>query len=80
MLVSKWAESYWAISTVKPKTLFDYKGFYRRNLDPAFGSKDLDDLKKYEIQSFLQDLSPHTRITSDFAKIDQTTHRSCSDE
>jgi len=60
MLVSKWAESYWAISTVKPKTLFDYKGFYRRNLDPAFGSKDLDDLKKYEIQSFLQDLSPHT--------------------
>jgi integrase len=59
MLVSKWAESYWAISTVKPKTLFDYKGFYRRNLDPVFGARELDDIKRYEVQSFIQGLTPH---------------------
>jgi hypothetical protein len=37
MLVSNWAQNYWAVSTVAKKTLYDYK-----NVFGLIGSTELD--------------------------------------
>jgi hypothetical protein len=43
---------------VAAKTLFDYKGIYRREIQPVIGEKDLDEITFLEIQKmvFLKNL------------------------
>jgi hypothetical protein len=42
MLVSNWAQNYWAVSTVAKKTLYDYKNVFGIVSDQRIGSKTLD--------------------------------------
>jgi hypothetical protein len=44
MLVSNWAQNYWAVSTVAKKTLYDYKNVSGRVVEPAFSSRNLDEV------------------------------------
>ena len=60
MLVSEWAGNYWEISTVAPKTLYDYKGVYRRHIDPAVGSLDLDDVTRLDVQKVVLSQKPYS--------------------
>ena len=50
MLVSNWAQNYWAVSTVAKKTLYDYKNVFGRVVKPFIGSKDLDEVSLMDIQ------------------------------
>lgn len=59
MLLSQWADSYWVISTVRPKTLFDYKGIYRRVLEPTLGNLQLDEITPMDIQKIVNKETPH---------------------
>jgi hypothetical protein len=44
MLVSNWAQNYWAVSTVAKNTLYDYKNVFGRVVEPAFLSRNLDEV------------------------------------
>lgn len=44
MLVSNWAENYWAVSTLAIKTLYDYKNVFGRVVEPLLGSKNLGEV------------------------------------
>ena len=60
MLVSEWARNYWEISTVALKTLYDYKGVYRRHIDPTVGSLDLDDVTRLDVQKIVLSQKPYS--------------------
>ena len=53
MLVSNWAQNYWAVSTVAKQTLYDYKNVYGSLAVPFVGSKDLDGATLIAIQGFV---------------------------
>lgn len=59
MLVSQWAENYWSISTVTAKTLYDYKGIYRRAIDPAIGHMELADVRILDVQGMVLSQTPY---------------------
>jgi len=42
MLVSNWAQNYWAVSIVAKKTLYDYKNVFGRVVEPCIQSKYLN--------------------------------------
>lgn len=44
MLVSNWAQNYWAVSTVAKKTLYAYKNVFGGVVEPFIGSGDLDEV------------------------------------
>ena len=46
MLVSNWAQNYWAVSTVVKKTLYDYKKVFGRAVEPITRLKDSLSSKK----------------------------------
>jgi integrase len=58
MKVNEWVETYWEIINIRPKTLFDYKGLYRRNLEPVIGNYEIDEVPPVELQKLLLSLSP----------------------
>lgn len=58
MKVNEWVETYWEIINIKPRTLFDYKGLYRRNLEPVIGNYELDDVPQVDLQKLLLSLTP----------------------
>lgn len=60
MLVSEWAEDYWQISTVTPKTLYDYKGVFRRHIEPSLGHKALDDVSALDVQKMVLLQKPYS--------------------
>jgi integrase len=60
MLVDQWAESYWSISTVTAKTLFDYKGIYRREIQPVIGGMDLDEVTLLDLQTMVMSQKPYS--------------------
>lgn len=60
MLVSQWAENYWSISTVAAKTLCDYKGIYRRVVDPVIGAKDLNEVTILDLQKMVISQAPYS--------------------
>ena len=59
MLVSNWAQNYWAVSTVAKKTLYDYKNVFGRVVEPFIGSKDLDEVPLMDIQKLVPATIPH---------------------
>ena len=59
MLVSNWAQNYWAVSTVAKKTLYDYKNVFGRVVEPFIGSKDLDEVSLMDIQKLVLATTPH---------------------
>ena len=59
MLVSNWAQNYWALSTVAKKTLYDYKNVFRRVVEPFIGSKDLDEVSLMDIQKLVLATTPY---------------------
>jgi len=59
MLVSKWAQNYWAVSTVAKKTLYDYKNVFGRVVEPFIGSKDLDEVSLMDIQKLVLATTPY---------------------
>ena len=60
MKVNEWVQTYWTIINIKPKTLFDYKGLYRRNLEPYIGDCEIDEVSPLELQTVLLGLPPQT--------------------
>ena len=60
MLVSEWASNYWSISTVAPKTLYDYKGVFRRHIEPPLGHLDLDDVTRLDVQKMVLSQKPYS--------------------
>lgn len=60
MLVNQWADNYWAISTVAAKTLFDYKGIYRREIQPVIGGMDLNEVTLLDIQKMVISQKPYS--------------------
>lgn len=60
MLVNQWAENYWTISTVTAKTLFDYKGIYRREIQPVIGEKDLNEVTLLDLQKMVIAQKPYS--------------------
>lgn len=60
MLVNQWAENYWSISTVAAKTLFDYKGIYRREIQPVIGDMDLNEVTLLDIQKMVISQKPYS--------------------
>ena len=54
MLVSNWAQNYWAVSTVAKKTLYDYKNAFGRAVVKFRRSKEIDDVPLMNIQKPLQ--------------------------
>ena len=60
VLVSEWAEDYWQISTVAPKTLYDYKGVFRRHIEPSLGHKVLDDVSALDVQKMVLLQKPYS--------------------
>jgi hypothetical protein len=60
MLGNQWAENYWSISTVSPKTLFDYKGIYRRTIQPLIGETDLNDATLLDLQKMVIAEKPYS--------------------
>ena len=60
MKVNDWVQTYWTIINIKPKTLFDYKGLYRRNLEPYIGNCEIDKVSPLELQTVLLGLPPQT--------------------
>jgi hypothetical protein len=59
MLVSNWAQNYWAVSTVAKKTLYNYKNVYGGVVEPFIGSKDLDEVSLMDIQKLVLATTPH---------------------
>jgi integrase len=59
MLVSNWAENYWAVSTVAKKTLYDYKNIFSRIVEPHIGHLDLDDVTLLDLQKLVLTTTPH---------------------
>jgi integrase len=69
MKLNDWAETYWKIINIKPQTVANYKGLYRRYLEPAFGHFEMDDVSPVELQMILLELSPYnSRYTLMVAK------------
>jgi len=60
MKVNEWVQTYWTIINIKPKTLFDYKGLYRRNLEPCIGDCEIDEVSPLELQTVLLGLPLQT--------------------
>jgi integrase len=60
VLVSEWIVSFWKVLNVKPKTLYDYQGLYRRHLEPSIGNVELDKVDPIILQRLLLDLPPQT--------------------
>ena len=52
MLVSNWAQNYWAVSTVAKKILYDYKNVFGRVVEPLIGPEDLDEVSRMAIHFF----------------------------
>lgn len=59
MLVSNWAENYWAVSTVAKKTLYDYKNIFGRIVEPHIGHLDLDEVTLLDLQKLVLTTTPH---------------------
>jgi integrase len=59
MLVSNWAENYWAVSTVAKKTLYDYKNVFGRVVEPFIGHLDLDDVSLMDLQKMVLSTTPY---------------------
>jgi hypothetical protein len=53
MLVSNWAQNYWAASTVAKKTLDDCKNVIGCVVEPLSRSKDLDEVSPMGIQKLV---------------------------
>ena len=60
VLVSEWAKDYWQISTVAPKTLYDYQGVFRRHIEPKIGHKSLDDVTGLDVQKMVLSQKPYS--------------------
>lgn len=58
MLVSNWAQNYWAVSTVAKKTLYDYKNVFGRVVEPRTRSEDLADESLRDIQGLVLAATP----------------------
>jgi hypothetical protein len=59
MLVSNWAQNYWAVSTVAKNTLYDYKNVFGRLVEPFIGSKDLDEGSLMDTQKLVLAKTTH---------------------
>jgi len=59
MLVSNWAQNYWAVSTVAKKTPYDFKSVFGRVVEPFFVSKDLDEGSLMDTQKLILATTPH---------------------
>jgi integrase len=69
MKLNEWVETYWEIINIKPQTVANYKGLYRRNLAPFIGECEVDDVSPIELQMILLKLSPYnSRYTLMVAK------------
>ena len=66
MKVNEWVQTYWTIINIKPKTLFDYKGLYRRNLEPYIGDCEIDEVSPLELQTVLLGLPPIRSLNTQF--------------
>jgi len=53
MLVSNWAQNYWAVSTESKKTIYDYKNVFGRGVESFIWAKDLDELSLLDIQELI---------------------------
>jgi len=60
MIVDLWAETFWTILNVKPKTLQDYKRLYKKNLQPIVGHLEIDEVPPLTLQTTLLDFKPQT--------------------
>lgn len=60
MTVDEWAEQVWTLLSIRPKTLYDYKHFYSRNLKPAIGNMDVENVDSAILQRALLALPPQT--------------------
>jgi len=60
VIVNDWITSFWKVLNVKPKTLYDYQGLYRRHLEPSIGNVELDQVDPIVVQRLLLDLPPQT--------------------
>jgi len=58
MLVSNWAQDYWAVSAVAKKTLHDYQNVFGRVVEPFIGSKDLGEVSFIGIQKLVLATTP----------------------
>ena len=60
MLVDQWVEQVWQVLTIRKKTLQDYKGLYRRHLQPVVGHMEIDSVASKDLQIKLISLPPQT--------------------
>ena len=60
MLVDEWVEQVWQVLTIRKKTLQDYKGLYRRHLQPVVGHMEIDSVASKDLQIKLISLPPQT--------------------
>jgi hypothetical protein len=53
MLVSNWAQNYWAVSTVAKKPCMTGRIFFGLVVEPFIGSKDFDEVSLMDIQKLV---------------------------
>lgn len=58
MLLEQWADTAWALLTVRQKTLITYQGYYRNHVSEALGHKDLESITRRDVQAWVLSLSP----------------------
>ena len=61
MLLNEWAKIVWPSLQVTPKTLKNYQGAYRRNLDPCIGNLDINEISSSQTIEALNPLTPQSR-------------------
>jgi hypothetical protein len=60
MTVDEWVDQVWTLLSIRAKTLYDYKHFYRHNLQAAIGHMAVDKVDSAELQRALLVLPPQT--------------------
>jgi len=60
MTVDEWVDQVWTLLSIRAKTLYDYKHFYRHNLQAAIGNMAVDKVDSAELQRALLVLPPQT--------------------
>jgi len=60
MTVDEWVDQVWTLLSIRAKTLYDYKHFYRHNLQAAIGHMAVDKVDSAELQRALLLLPPQT--------------------
>lgn len=58
MLLREWADASWSLLVVRPTTLRDYQGKYRKHIDPVLGGREMADITRRDVQTWLLRLSP----------------------